>query len=71
LKPLPFREVARRLEQAGFSVVSQKGSHVKFQKITPAGTLIAIVPMRREVPAGIIRSLLKQAGITPEQWEQL
>jgi len=30
LRPLPFREVKRRLELAGFVEESQKGSHVKF-----------------------------------------
>ena len=37
LKPLPFREVKRRLEAAGFVEVSSKGSHVKFAKTTPEG----------------------------------
>lgn len=32
LKPLAFREVKRRLNNAGFEIVSQKGSHVKFAK---------------------------------------
>src|SRR5579862_5700566 len=30
LKPLPFREIKRRLEVTGFVETSQKGSHVKF-----------------------------------------
>ncbi|MEA5510150.1 type II toxin-antitoxin system HicA family toxin [Crocosphaera sp. UHCC 0190] len=30
LKPLPYREMKRKLEAARFEVVSQKGSHVKF-----------------------------------------
>src|SRR4029077_19976445 len=36
LKPLPYREVERRLEAAGFAEVSQRGSHVKFAR-TSAG----------------------------------
>ncbi len=44
LKPLPFREVKRRLEAAGFREYSQKGSHVKFTKQTDAGLLTVIVP---------------------------
>jgi len=34
LKPLPYREVKRKLEANGFEEVSQKGSHVKFVKST-------------------------------------
>ena len=52
LRPLPFREVQRRLEAAGFREVSRKGSHVKFVKETPQGTYTTIVPHHREVPVG-------------------
>ena len=34
LNPLPYREVKRRLEAAGFAEHSQKGSHVKFIRTT-------------------------------------
>jgi predicted RNA binding protein YcfA (HicA-like mRNA interferase family) len=34
LKPLPYREVKRRLEAAGFAEVGQKGSHIKFAQRT-------------------------------------
>ncbi len=44
LKPLPYREVKRRFEAAGFEEVSQKGSHVKFVKFTEEGTRTAIAP---------------------------
>ncbi|MCI0387747.1 MAG: type II toxin-antitoxin system HicA family toxin [Acidobacteria bacterium] len=71
LNPLPFHEVCRRLRAAGFSEVSQKGSHVKFSIISPDGTRIAIVPKHAEVKVGTIRSILRQAGITPEEWDKL
>lgn len=32
LRPLPYREVKRKLEAAGFAEISQKGSHVKFSR---------------------------------------
>jgi predicted RNA binding protein YcfA (HicA-like mRNA interferase family) len=38
LRPLPYREVKRKLEAAGFTEVSQKGSHVKFAKRADEGT---------------------------------
>jgi predicted RNA binding protein YcfA (HicA-like mRNA interferase family) len=71
LKPLPFHEVCRRLKAAGFSEVSQKGSHVKFSKVSLDGTQIAIVPKHAEVKVGTMRSTLRQAGITPEEWDEL
>ena len=71
LRPLPFREVKRKLESAGFAEVSSKGSHVKFAKVTEEGTYTAIVPYHREVPVGTLRSILKQAGISPDEFERL
>jgi predicted RNA binding protein YcfA (HicA-like mRNA interferase family) len=71
LRPLPFREVKRKLEAAGFKEVSTKGSHVKFAKVTQQGTNTAIVPQHREVLAGTLRSILKQAGISPDEFERL
>ena len=71
LRPLPYREVKRRLEAAGFKEVSSKGSHVKFARVTQLGTYTAVVPHHREVPVGTIRSILKQAGISPDEFEKL
>ena len=59
LKPQPFREIKRRLEAVGFVEASQKGSHVD----------TAIVPNKREVPVGTLRSILSQAHIEPDDWE--
>lgn len=59
LDPLPYREVKRRLEAAGFGEHSQKGSHVKFVRVTLAETRTAIVPKHREIKIGTLRSILR------------
>ncbi|HEX9836952.1 MAG TPA: type II toxin-antitoxin system HicA family toxin [Alphaproteobacteria bacterium] len=71
LKPLPFREVRRRLLAAGFAEVGTSGSHVKFARRTAAGTRTAIVPKHREVAAGTLRSILRQAGITFDDFDRI
>lgn len=71
MKPLPFREVKRKLETAGFVEVGQTGSHIKFAKTTTAGTRTATVPKHREVAAGTLRSILRQAGINREDFDAL
>lgn len=71
MRPVRYREVKRKLEAAGFVRVGQTGSHVKFAKTTNEGTLTATVPRHREVAAGTLRSVLRQARLTPEQFEQL
>ncbi|HZO88436.1 MAG TPA: type II toxin-antitoxin system HicA family toxin [Chthonomonadaceae bacterium] len=71
LKPLPYREVGRKLLAAGFAEVSQEGSHVKFARQAEEGLRTAIVPHHRELAVGTLRSILRQAGISPEAWEAL
>jgi predicted RNA binding protein YcfA (HicA-like mRNA interferase family) len=66
LKPLPYREVKRRLEEAGFSEVSQKGGHVKFAKQTGEGLRTTIVPFHHEISVGTLRSILRQAGLSSD-----
>jgi predicted RNA binding protein YcfA (HicA-like mRNA interferase family) len=72
LKPTSYREVRRKLYAAGFTEISQKGSHVKFIHVTSEGTRIAIVPRHSyDVPLGTLRSILNQAGLTPDEFENL
>ncbi len=70
LKPLPFREVKRRLEQAGFVEASQKSSHVKFVRQRDEIVDTAIVPRMSEIPSGTIRSILSQAHIDTDDWDK-
>ncbi len=70
MRPVPYREVKRKLEAAGFVQVDQTGSHVKFAKTTREGTLTATVPKHREV-AGTLRSVLRQARLSQQEFERL
>jgi predicted RNA binding protein YcfA (HicA-like mRNA interferase family) len=70
-RPLPYREVKRKLEAIGFAEVSQQGSHVKFAKQTEQGLRTAIVPRHREVATGTLRSILRQAGLSWDEFERL
>lgn len=71
LKPLPYRIVRQKLLASGFTEVSQAGSHIKFAKETAGNLRTAIVPQHKEIAVGTIRSILRQAGITPEEWDVL
>ncbi len=71
LKPLPFREVKRRLEAAGFAETSQRGSHVKFVRRIANAVDTAIVPRKSEIAVGTMRSILNQAHIDLDEWEEL
>jgi len=37
LRPLPYREVRRKLIAAGFEEAGQRGSHVKYARTDPEG----------------------------------
>ena len=71
MRPVPYREVKRKLVAAGFVQVGQTGSHVKFAKTTSEGTLTATVPKHRDVAAGTLRSILRQARLSPEEFSRL
>ena len=71
LKPQPYREIKRRLEAAGFVEASQKGSHVKFVRRSGEVVDTAVVPKKREVPVGTLRSILSQAHIDLDDWDKL
>ena len=65
------REVVKALNKAGFKVVGRKGSHVRLKKKTPGKTYIVIVPIHAEIKKGTLRSILRQAGLTREEFIQL
>ena len=68
MPPIPTvsgAEAVRALERAGFLPVSQRGSHVKLRH---ADGRTVIVPMHREVAVGTLRSILRQGGLTVEQF---
>lgn len=68
LRPLRPREVTRKLERAGFQLTRQRGSHARYAKGS-RGVTVPIHP--GDVPVPIIRSILKQAGLSEEQWDAL
>jgi predicted RNA binding protein YcfA (HicA-like mRNA interferase family) len=65
-------ETIRALEQVGFVQVRQRGSHVVLKRQTDAGERICVVPVHRQPLAiGTLRSILRQADITPDEFSAL
>ncbi len=60
-------EVIKALSKIGFTVSSQKGSHVKLRK----GSLSLIVPMHSELGKGILGKIIKQSGLNVEEFIEL
>jgi predicted RNA binding protein YcfA (HicA-like mRNA interferase family) len=61
-------EAIRALERLGFGQVRQRGSHVVLKKQTPEGAVGCVVPLHRELAIGTLRSILRQAGVTREEF---
>jgi len=61
----------KALTKAGFEVVGRKGSHVRLKKKTPIKTYIVIVPLHPEIKTGTLKSILRQAGLTREEFIEL
>ncbi len=70
--PLPVlsgQEVRRAFERDGWLCVRQKGSHMILTRANSMATLS--VPDHKEVARGTLRSLIKAAGLTQEQFLDL
>lgn len=65
------RKVIKTLNKTGFKAVSQRGSHIKLQKVVKGKTLTVIVPDFKEIPKGTFASILRQAELNREEFEKL
>lgn len=59
------KETIRALSKMGFAEVSQKGSHVKMRN--EEGRTV-IVPLHRELARGTLASILRQSGLSRDQF---
>ena len=67
--PYSAREVLARLIRAGFVEVRQSGSHKVLRHPDGRQTYVAMHP--GTVPTGTFRKILKQAGLSEEQFRVL
>lgn len=57
-------QAVRALEKLGFAQVRQKGSHVVLRR----GSTGCVVPLHRELKVGTLGGLLKQAGVSTDEF---
>jgi len=67
--PYTPREVLARLKRAGFAEVRQTGSHLFVRHADGRMTFVAM--HRHDIPLGTFKKILKQAGLTEKQFEDL
>lgn len=66
LPAMHSREVAAVFERLGWNIVRQQGSHIIMTKEGSIATLA--VPAHKEVAKGTLRSLIRAAGITVQEF---
>jgi predicted RNA binding protein YcfA (HicA-like mRNA interferase family) len=69
LRVLSGRDVCRILEQHGFQIVRQRGSHIVMQRRTDLGTVTVPIPDHPEIRIGTLQSIIRQSGIPRTAFE--
>lgn len=67
LKCVSGKTVIPTLERLGFVQVRQRGSHVVLKRM-PEAEIGCVVPLHRELAVGTLRGILKQAGVSPQDF---
>lgn len=57
-------DIVRALERLGFETVRQSGSHIIMRR----GVSGCVVPNHKEVKVGTVNGVLRQAGITAQEF---
>ena len=73
LPVLSSSEVERVLRRAGFEPAPKrgKGSHKAFVKQTEDRKFLVIVPQKKVIPRGTLLAIIKQSGLTKEEFLHL
>lgn len=62
-------ELIRALERDGWTVVRQRGSHVRLKK--PGRRNALVVPLHKEIRKGTLAGILRDAGLTADELRRL
>ena len=64
-------QVIRVLEQIGYSVVRQRGSHIRLRDEAKENHLPVTVPDHKTIKRGLLRKILRDADLTVEEFVAL
>jgi predicted RNA binding protein YcfA (HicA-like mRNA interferase family) len=64
-------DIIKILKKAGFVATRQKGSHVRLEKSAGETPIKITVPLHNELKKGTLARIIKEAGLTPEEFERL
>lgn len=67
---LSSKQIVKTLKSIGFEDAPKrgKGSHIALVNREPGNIRLVIIPNRKIIPKGTLRSILDQAGLTREEF---
>ena len=68
---LPYTQIIRALQRDGWSLVRQRGSHLRLQKHIEAELLKITVPAHHPVKRSTLAYILKQARVSTDRFLEL
>jgi len=68
---LPYTKVVRALQRDGWTVVRQRGSHIRLQKRVEDEVLKLTVPAHRPVKRSTLSHILKKSRLDVEEFLEL
>ncbi|ODS42656.1 MAG: hypothetical protein MSIBF_04965 [Candidatus Altiarchaeales archaeon IMC4] len=71
LPVLSGRELIKALRKIGFSPVRQKGSHIILERYGQDGRKGLVVPDHKEIDKGTLVEIIRQAGLTRDNFLKL
>ena len=71
LPVLSGSDLVKILSKAGFQFVRQKGSHIILVKFTESKKRAVVVPNHKEIDRGTLSEIIRQAGLTKDEFLQL
>jgi predicted RNA binding protein YcfA (HicA-like mRNA interferase family) len=69
LPVLSARECIAALQKAGFYVIRQRGSHITLRRDKPPARVT--VPNHKELKTGMLRGIIRDAGLTVDEFIDL
>ena len=71
LSPLKPQQVIRKLRKLGFVGPIPGGRHVRMVHAETGQIIPPPMHEGKDISVGLIRAIIREVGITPEEWNQL
>lgn len=65
------KETIKKLEKYGYSIVRQKGSHIRLRHLNQSEFKNITVPLHKAIKPGLLNQIIKDANLTIEEFMEL